>query len=617
MLARLDHPSLTGVIDYFTESGVAYLVMQYIPGEDLEDYLEQQPQKRMSEQEALEIIHPVLDALEYLHTRNPPIIHRDVKPSNIRIRPDGRIFLVDFGQAKIYAADQKTAIGAQGLTPGFAPLEQYGGGGTDARTDLYALGATLYVMLSGLEELPQAPARMMNDTVQPLRQLNPNVSPQMEQCIMRLLQMKQEDRYPDIAALRNDLPLVQQQSSARTIQVPQPTPPKVTTPPTTSSQASQGAQSQPAPQPAKKAKKGCGAGWIIVLLVLLLAIGGGAAFVLIPVFSQTQPATPNVSTITVSQEVVTPPPTSADSATVTPPPPTPTLTPPPPTSTAAAVSPATATAEPAAAAGNPPVTDDGLIAFVSDRDGNDEIYTMQPDGAALNRLTRNTIAINDHAPAWSPDYTRLVFESDRGGNRDIYVMQADGTAQTNLTGNHSGNDESPSWSPDGTRIAFSSFREGNSDIYVMESDGAEQTRLTTNEEYDVAPTWSPDGTRIAFVSKRGGNVDIYTMNADGSNQTQLTNDAGFESDPAWSPDGSRIAYSSAGSLVVIAVDGSERTELSLDVASASHPSWSPDGEQLVFAASRDGNTDIYRVNADGSGLVRLTEDAGRDYFPAW
>lgn len=204
LLASLRHPALPAVSDHFVEQSAQYLVMEYVPGESLSAYLARQPERRLSEPEALRIIAPLLDALEYMHSHAPPIIHRDIKPDNIRISPEGAVYLVDFGLAKAYDPATKTTIGARAVTPGFSPLEQYGAGSTDACSDLYALGATLYTMLGGTE-VPEAPQRALQDTLQPLRQVNPMVSPHMEAITMRLLAMRPEDRYPHVTALRQDL----------------------------------------------------------------------------------------------------------------------------------------------------------------------------------------------------------------------------------------------------------------------------------------------------------------------------------------------------------------------------------------------------------------------------
>ena len=167
---------------------------------------------------------------------------------------------------------------------------------------------------------------------------------------------------------------------------------------------------------------------------------------------------------------------------------------------------------------------DGRIAFVSDRDGNEEIYAMNADGSGVVRLTNNSA--NDRYPSWSPDGRRIAFESDRDGNYEIYAMNADGSGLTRLT-NDSASDRRPSWSPDSRRIAF----DRRDEIYAMNADGSGVVRLTNNSADDWDPSWSPDGRRIAFVSDRDGNGEIYAMNAAGSRVARLTNNSAEDEQP--------------------------------------------------------------------------------------
>ncbi len=173
------------------------------------------------------------------------------------------------------------------------------------------------------------------------------------------------------------------------------------------------------------------------------------------------------------------------------------------------------------------------VAFVSERDGNLEIYVMNADGSNQTRLTNNPA--DDWKPSWSPDGSKIIFMSARDGKREIYVMNSDGSNPVNLT-NNTEDDWVPIWSPDGTKIAFASEHVGNLKIYVMNADGTNPIRLTDNPaNHGFFPSWSPDGTRIAFTSSRDGNDEIYVMNADGSNQTRLTNSPVFDFEPSWSP----------------------------------------------------------------------------------
>jgi hypothetical protein len=264
----------------------------------------------------------------------------------------------------------------------------------------------------------------------------------------------------------------------------------------------------------------------------------------------------------------------------------------------------------------------GRIAFISDRDGNNEIYVMNADGSGLTRLTN--LSYHVESPAWSPDGMRIAFVSmHRYNHREIYVINADGSGLTQLTRNYAvyGGGDYPAWSPDGTHIAFINYLGGLGgfdDIYVMNADGSYQTQLTYNEYY-MEPDWSPDGTRISFVSNRKGDYGIQVMNADGSERTRLTNGADYN--PAWSPDGTRIAFASNRDgnyeIYVTKPDGSDQIRLTNNSVGDWDPAWSSDGKRIAFVSDRDGNREIYVMNADGSGQIRLTDNSADDSYPAW
>ncbi len=177
--------------------------------------------------------------------------------------------------------------------------------------------------------------------------------------------------------------------------------------------------------------------------------------------------------------------------------------------------------------------DGSLITFMSDRDGNWELYTMTPSGSNIRRLTNTTF--NEGWPSWTPDGQQIVFSSDRTGQSEIYIMRWDGSDVRQLTDRPDTYDTYPFISPDGTKIAFSSqvteVNEG--EIYVMDLDGQNLTRLTSTAALNYDPSWSPDGSKIVFVSDRDGNDNIYVMNADGSNQTRITDDPGEDTTPSW------------------------------------------------------------------------------------
>ncbi len=208
MLARLKHPNLPQVTDHFIEpSGRQYLVMDYVEGEDLDQILARRGP--LPEAEVLGWMEQVFDALEYMHTwvdtvsgKPTPVIHRDIKPGNIKRTPEGRIMLVDFGIAK-YQTGAGTETGARAASPGFSPVEQYTGG-TDVRSDVYALGATLYCLLTG-QVPPESPRIAAGMPLTPPRALNPRISPNTEQAILRAMQIQAANRYQTVRDLRQAL----------------------------------------------------------------------------------------------------------------------------------------------------------------------------------------------------------------------------------------------------------------------------------------------------------------------------------------------------------------------------------------------------------------------------
>ena len=286
------------------------------------------------------------------------------------------------------------------------------------------------------------------------------------------------------------------------------------------------------------------------------------------------------------------------------------------------------------------------IAFVSERDGNPEIYVMDTDGNNQHRLTNNPD--KDYSPSWSPNGKRIIFMSNRDGHAhfipglftyEIYIMEADGSNPQNLT-NNPADDRSPSWSPDGKRIVFSSNRDGfknaerviTHEIYVMDVDGGNPQNLTNNLNNDSSPSWSPDGKRIVFSSVRDGHFEnefgitdeIYVMDADGGNPQRLTENPKNDWDPVWSPDGKRIAFAAdrKGDLEnfeIYAMDanGENEQRLTENRSDDWSPSWSPNGERITFRSERDGNGEIYVIDADGGNPQNLSNNPHSDFGPAW
>jgi len=203
VLANLSHPNLPRVTDHFVIEGQGqYLVMDFVEGEDLASLV--QRNGKIPVDQAQTWISQVADALIYLHSRKPPVVHRDIKPANIRITPDGRAMLVDFGLVKIYNPNMQTTLGARAVTPGYAPPEQYGQGSTDPRTDVYALGATFYKLLTGQEPL-ESVQRMAGRQMTSINQLNSTVPVTITQAIEHSMKLEPSQRFQDVSEFKRSL----------------------------------------------------------------------------------------------------------------------------------------------------------------------------------------------------------------------------------------------------------------------------------------------------------------------------------------------------------------------------------------------------------------------------
>ena len=280
----------------------------------------------------------------------------------------------------------------------------------------------------------------------------------------------------------------------------------------------------------------------------------------------------------------------------------------------------------------PPLRANGKIAFTSDRDGNPEIYLMNPDGTNQTRLTNNSI-VDDHA-MWSPDGQKLAFVSQRPtGVFAIFQMNIDGTNRVEITPLSQFVNVPPtgsvgfsmSWSPDGRKIAFQDPY--YNDIWVVDVETQARQNLTNDGGGQIAlfdhnPAWSPDGTTILYASPRYNGIcaALYAINPDGLNRRLVVRCQAYS--PSWSPDGTKIVFVDlnddfASTLLIANSDGTNVRTFDggyPDPGYRDYARWSPDGKKIAFNMTKSTDIEIYEKNIDGTGYAQLTNSPTGDHL---
>lgn len=646
LLANLHHPNLPRVTDYFVIGDSQFLVMDFIPGDDLGSLIEKQGAFTL--EQVLRWADQLGSALTYMHGQNPPVIHRDIKPQNIKLTPDGDAILVDFGIAKAADASQMTATGALGLTPGYAPPEQYGSGRTGPYSDQYAFAATLFNLLTGIKPVDSVQRVLGQATLTPIDQLIPSIPRHVQVAIERAMSVRPEDRFGSIQDFLQALNDITTITSTRLTSTVGPS----SLDRTVSVGSSVSTVVSHAALPAAPPRRSRIPGWVwgvvaaVVVIAGIVVVASGAGLFL---YSNSRRSTVQTATaLALAQEApsatrevavatLVPMATSTLFLTATQLPPSPTIAA---NVQETATEAATATLTPAAVDGG------GVIAFASDRsDGKTlQIWTLKPylDNSGkfyAHDFTQLTFDPGDKTqPNWSPDGKKLLYVAPGASKTqglDIFMLDLStpGSQPVDLS-KHQGDDTDPAWSPDGKLIAFTANarEDGVLQLYLMNADGSNLHRISTDYE-EYSPTWQPDMQWLVYVINASDNRYLYRRFEDTGFSYMTSTPSAYDSaeifgrfgqveHPQISPDGTTLAY--------VRIDGSSRQIFTADYKKRGaqfskltttgkdyYPAWSADSQMIVFTSERDGNPQIYLMTSAGLLQTNLTNRQGKDLQPAW
>ena len=639
ILAKLRNGNLPSVRDYFFIKGQGqYLVMDYIPGEDLRQRI--QRIGLLPEMDVALMGIEICNALSYLHTLSPPIIHRDIKPGNIKITPHGEIILVDFGLAKFFFDNQATTTGARAMTPGFSPPEQYGTARTDERSDIYSLGATLYAALTG--KIPEdGLSRATNKAgLSPLKIMRPKLDSSLAMTIEKALSIEPEDRFQSAeefkTALINAMELSELlRTGIRILPSPEDWQPQEILPveqeliPDLPASFSSTGQDNFVPNISyKKTILFVVLGLFVVFILISLIFFLPALLESRSIKAAPKPETPTISgsmgipteinlenlpTITTAPQVTLPTAKNPilDASTQSP---TPTITKP---------------LQQFVGGGS------GKLAFASKRTGTFQIWSMDVNGNSQVQIS--SMEKGACQPDWSPDGSKLAVISPCESITDysytnslIYIMNSDGTNPTVLPVSQVG-DFDPAWSPEGNRIAFSSLRSGVAHVFIYNFEDDSLLEISDTRYPDIQPAWNPSGKQLA-ISRNVNYFHIWLISDSGQTQLQFSAPGELlDFAPDWSPDGQILLFtrSSTNTLIPRIVKLTyENRGLPMDdplppwneggELPAAKPNISPDGKWVLFESWPDGiNHDIYLMDIDGRNRLRLTTDPSLDSDPVW
>jgi len=662
-VSQLSHPHICTLYDIGREGGSDFLVMEYLEGESLADRL---GRGHLPLDQVLRYGSEIAEALHGAHRHG--VVHRDLKPGNVMLTKSGAK-LLDFGLAKLHETEPGDEAASEtslptmnspltekgtilGTYPYMAP-EQLEGKSTDARTDIFSLGAMLYEMVTGErpfrgDSRASLIAAIMTSQPRPMKELEAVTPPSLDRTVRRCLEKDPEERWQSARDLAAELRWIRDRDEAPV-----------------GATSARGRRSGPT---------------TLALAAAAVAIGIAGSLIGWLVGTGQGPEEAQrgwrAQRMTFQEGVEGQPSLSPDGRQVV------------------FVSEATGnldiyfqrvngqnainlTADSEAADSAPTFSPDGeQIAFRSERDGGG-IFVMGATGESVRR-----VADRGYNPSWSPDGRHLVVSTEmveepmnREGIAELWVIDVATGATRRLYG---GDGVQPAWSPDGRRIAFWGLfdRSGQRDLATIDAGGQEEPTLVTRDApVDWNPVWSTDGRALYFLSDRGGTMDVWRVSVDpatGRAEGVPRRVGAPAEDVAWltgarglptlayvsrsavhaldtlgvdpdrlrltgerrtvlrgslpvgyihpSPNGTRIALTTEGTredLYVLGVEDGELRRLTDDPFRDRGPQWSPDGSQIAFYSDRSGTYQLWSIRPDGSGLRQLTEVAYRAWYPFW
>ena len=616
LLASVDHPNIAVIHAIETEYERPFLVLELIPGETLAERLAAGP---LPVPEALQIAGRIADALSAAHERG--VIHRDLKPGNIRLTPDGRVKVLDFGLARVLAdastADSATVTGAMAAdatapgsilgTPAYMSPEQARGRPVDRRTDLWSFGCVLFEMLTGRKAFEGESA---SDCLVAILTRDPDwtalpsaTPPPVRDLLRRCLEKDANRRMRDAGDAKLEL--------------------------------------EPAPGEASESRAAAGRGTRLA--------GRGLARLLRPILSALAPANaagettparphPKISQLTVAEGIEGFPAWSPDGERL---------------AFVREVGPtrrifvrdiATGAETPITRGAwdeiQPEWAPDGAIVFTRGREHGRRLEPRdvfgQYDGADIWRIEPATgremrLAENAANPTFAPGGQRIAVDASWAGPRRIWTLDPRGRNPEQATTDVS---EAvahvrPRWSPDGRRIAFQNIERTKFDVRVVDLETKKLVWVTNDHFQDIGPAWSPSGRFLYFSSYRSGGLNVWriAVAADGSPSgllEQLTTGPGQDVDVAISPDGRRLALAilnqnaSLWRLPLDPATGRVKGAPEKLVASTREDSrggWSMDSRRVAFNSDRAGQMNIWLFEGSDGSTRQLTRGSGGDFQP--